>query len=190
MGELQQTIRPDIRTQDIPGYWDGIKDHERWGVVADWIRFFSPMDLLVDVGCYDTAIILEGEAKERICIDLLKFPDGFTGTKIHEEWLKVELPRTADLILCLEVVEHQTDDEVLEFTDKLFRSAHLVLVSMPLNWREGKCENHFQDPIDDKKFDYLMHHRHPLKVQDVVHKRPKDRGEEVQRVALYAGDCR
>ena len=137
------------------------------------------METLVDVGCYDTQPIYWGEAERRICVDLQKFPpprEGMLVEKIQGDWLQVELSTTADLLLCLETIEHQTDDRVLQFTRKLLDSTRLLIVSLPYDWKPGG--RHRQDHITWAKLQQLMHGLRPV----------KNLLAERQLLALYKGE--
>ena len=58
-------------------------------------------------------------------------------------------PHTFDVVLCLQVLEHQPDPAT--FARKLLQTGRVVIVSVPYRWPAGTCGDHRHDPVDEVK---------------------------------------
>jgi len=162
-------------------YWKVRHDLVYYQVVRSWMEALSPGGLLVDVGAWDTPVITWGDFAERLIVDLSPVPVSFPGVqKIQGNWLTVELPKPADLVVCLQVLEHLKDGVVEPFCQKLLRSGRRTLVSVPYRWKAGREVTHVQDPVDEAKLAGWMQ-REPSRQQIVT----EPRGGVQRLVALY-----
>ena len=55
--------------------------------------------------------------------------------------------RKYDVVLCLQVLEHL--DDPFKFTQKLFDTGNIIIISVPYKWKKGLCKEHVQDPVDE-----------------------------------------
>ena len=107
-------------------------------------------DSICDVGSWRTDMLSFLPCKRKITIDLREpfcsdDVEGITGDYLTWEAEKL------DVVTCFQVLEHIDDDHIEEFAHKLLSDAPIVVVSVPYMWPEGKCEEHFQDPVDAEK---------------------------------------
>jgi len=124
-------------------------------VVNKLLQENSPGEMLIDVGCHNTPIVLWGDFKRRVTIDLEPRPHIDGVEAIVGDWMQVQLP-IATVTLCLQTLEHLTDDVIYEFATKVRQSADIIIVSVPFMWPAGMCHWHKQDPIDAAKLDRIM----------------------------------
>jgi hypothetical protein len=54
-----------------------------------------------------------------------------------------------DLVTCFQVLEHVPDPAA--FARKLKELGRVLVVSVPYNWKKGKCKSHLHDPVDQAK---------------------------------------
>lgn len=74
-------------------------------------------------------------------------------TVIQKDFRAHPLPKEPyDLVLCLQVLEHQHDKQIPEFVRRLLASGKTLIVSVPYKWTKGAVKSHLQDPIDEAKF--------------------------------------
>ncbi len=95
-----------------------------------------------------------GRFKRRISVDIKGFPRH--NPKIEEvvsDWRQYQCDEIADLILCMQVLEHLEDEQVKPFAQKIIRLGRLAIISVPYMWEKGMCKYHCQDPIDLQKLE-------------------------------------
>ncbi|QDT30495.1 hypothetical protein Enr10x_58610 [Gimesia panareensis] len=144
-------------------YWDGRKDLNYYQTVREWLGPFS--GTLLDVGCADTPVAQWGNFGKRYAVNNRPFPDLSGVECIEADWMETELQ--ADVITCLQVIEHFETDFLREFVAKIFRSCQVAIISVPYLWSAGSCPGHHQDPIDVRKFLDLTN-REPVKLEIVT----------------------
>jgi hypothetical protein len=133
----------------IDKYWEERKNYRYYKEVTDLLDDLGYKDSIIDVGSYNTPVVTYGNFDKRYRIDKEKL-DPIEGViDIQKDWLDVDL--SADVITCLQTLEHLDDDEIKPFCKKLKSSAETLIVSVPYNWDEDRCEWHKQDPVDLKK---------------------------------------
>jgi hypothetical protein len=135
-------------------YWEERKHFKYYKFVEKWIKKISPGDSIIDVGSADTQIVLAGNFKKRIVIDKSGLYKELPNVEyFYGDFLKWKPTLVADLVLCLQVLEHQGDDEVIDFTKKLFKIGKNIIISIPYKWEKGRLKSHKQDPINMKKLE-------------------------------------
>ena len=136
-------------------YWEERKGLAYYQRVRHWIERL-PGDSLLDVGPADTPIAIWGSFKERVTVDLEHDP-GLPGVQsVVADFLTWEPGRTFDVVTCLQVVEHQTDDRVKRFAAKLLTLGTWLIVSVPYEWAHRPDGQHPQDPINMQKLVTIM----------------------------------
>lgn len=136
-------------------YWDQRCQLKYYRIVDKLLTSHSPGEMLVDVGCYDTEMILRGDFAVRVTIDPYQRPELEGVETLVADWMQVELPR-ATVIMCLQTLEHLPDALVYDFALKLRKGGNIIIVSVPYKWPKGLCKYHCQDPIDQVKLDGFM----------------------------------
>jgi hypothetical protein len=144
-------------------YWEQRSGLNYYRTVRQWIDELGPQESIIDVGARDTPVATWGTFEVRHAIDRGVLPDlpGVVG--LQQDWLTFRPPIRYSLAVCLQVIEHLSDDQVRPFVNRLFASADRVIVSVPWGWPAGTCSYHKQDPIGPHKFRRLMGRRRPLK---------------------------
>ena len=159
-------------------YWDLRKDMEYYRVVKFRLDNLRG-DTILDVGAHDTPCVTWGNFKRRVIVDPGTVPAWKGVEHIKKPWpTMINFP--VDVVLCLQVIEHISNPQVMEFTKHLFRVASILIVSVPLDWPAGTCEQQVQDPISHEKFRSVMWKRDPIwsmVVQDAGLKRLVASGE-------------
>ena len=129
------------------GYWGSRQDLAYYRLVRAWLDELGPGRLIIDVGGADTPVVTWGRFERRIVID----PGGASpleGVESHaESWLSYHPDERADVITCLQVLEHLDDEQVAAFARKLLSSGRTAIISVPYLWPAGSCEHHRQDPV-------------------------------------------
>jgi len=144
-------------------YWDGRKDLNYYRVVREWLEQLDH-ESIIDVGCADTLVVTYGKFEKRYAVNNREFPQLGGVECIEGDWMQLDL--TADVITCLQVIEHFKADYLREFVDKIFSSCKVAIISVPYMWAAGSCPGHHQDPIDIRKFLNLTN-REPVRL-DIV----------------------
>ncbi|QDT94349.1 class I SAM-dependent methyltransferase [Gimesia algae] len=158
-------------------YWDERKELNYYQIVKQWLEPFG--GTLLDVGCADTPVAQWGEFDRRIAVNDQSFPEMDGVECIQVDWL--ECDRAADVITCLQVLEHFETRVLIPFVDKIFSSCETAIISVPYMWTTGACPGHVQDPISVRKFIDLVG-RCPARL-DIV----KDSSQE-RLIALFKKD--
>lgn len=130
-------------------YWSQREGHLYYGLVREWMEELSPGRYLLDVGAWDTPVASWGRFEKRVSLDIQPRPFCWPGVDcVTADWMDCRLEERADLVLCLQVLEHLGDDLVTPFTRKLLTSGRHVLISVPYRWPRGKQPSHLQDPVE------------------------------------------
>lgn len=128
-------------------YWLRRQGYGYYRVVRRWVEEYGRGDLILDVGAMSTPVVGWGDFAARIAIDrLVQLPTVPGVTYLTADWLTYRPPR-ADLVTCLQVLEHIGDDDILPFARKLVSSCRRLIVSVPFMWPVGRCRWHRQDPV-------------------------------------------
>ena len=90
---------------------------------------------------------------------------------------KMKTQKKYDIAICMQTLEHISDEKVGMFARKLFKVSDHVLISVPYMWKKGKCPNHLQDPVDESKI-YEWINRNPTKTHISTDKK-------MQRIICY-----
>lgn len=137
-------------------YWDERNSLKYYGVVRDLLDKLGPGELLLDVGCNDTPMVQHGTFARRITVDIQPRPKLVDVEAIVADWMYLRWPHIADVVMCLQTLEHLADGVVQEFAHKLRVSGRTMLISVPYMWHKWSCVHHKQDPIDLDKLDGFM----------------------------------
>ncbi|MDX1476834.1 MAG: class I SAM-dependent methyltransferase [Saprospiraceae bacterium] len=131
-------------------YWQRRKQLHYYQVVRAWIEALSPGDWILDVGSRSTPIVKTGQFKRRTMIDIAPFNRKFAGVEqVVADWMAYPVgEKAADVVLCLQVLEHLPDDLVGPFARKLLHAGKKTIISVPHRWPEDLTPHHLQDPVD------------------------------------------
>lgn len=132
------------------GYWEARKHLAYYGAVRSLIESLSPRASILDVGGWDTPVVLWGEFERRYTCDLGRdpcFPDVVSHVGDFLEWTP---PERMSLTVCCQVIEHFPLEKAKAFAQKLLASAEVVIITVPYNWPKGE-PSHYLDPIDEAK---------------------------------------
>ncbi len=75
---------------------------------------------------------------------------------VRADFLEWKPDRSYDLVLCLQVLEHLSDEDVKAFAGKLLELGSQIIVSVPYMWPAGGESGHLQDPVTPEKLDSWM----------------------------------
>lgn len=174
-------VRKIFRLKNEDTYWNERSELFYYEVVKDFIDEFSPGDMIMDVGAWNTPVITWGDFKRRIAIDYYKMPVQPKNVEaVHADWFQYQCDAIPDVILCLQVLEHLTDDEVGPFAKKIVNSGRMAIISVPYMWEKGQCEYHPQDPVDLEKLEKWVGYAAEKYVVE-------ERDESKRLVALFKG---
>jgi hypothetical protein len=82
-------------------------------------------------------------------VDLDPFFEDYDGVEqVVTDWMDYPIEEKADLVLCLQVLEHLEDELVAPFAKKILASGKRAIISVPHKWPDTACEQHLQDPVD------------------------------------------
>tara|TARA_R110002124_G_scaffold283216_1_gene458983 strand:+ start:13729 stop:14217 length:489 start_codon:yes stop_codon:yes gene_type:complete len=129
-------------------YWSDRQHLNYYATVKQWLEPFS--GTLLDIGCADTPVAQWGNFEKRYAVNDLPFPPLDGVECLQADWMKCDL--AADVITCLQVLEHFKPSVLIPFVDKIFSSCETAIISVPYMWPAGLCRGHVQDPIDVRKF--------------------------------------
>jgi hypothetical protein len=147
-----QGLQPDAAPSPLPEeniYWEKRVELFYYEVVKEWIQKQGEGGWILDVGARSTPIVLEGTFSRRTAIDIIPFRHVLEGVEqIETNWMEFPLQGQADLVLCLQVLEHLDDELVAPFAQKVLKAGKRAIISVPYKWSEKDCEHHLQDPVD------------------------------------------
>ena len=162
-------------------YWQRRSKLFYYQIVKSWIDELSPGEWILDVGSKHTPIVKDTAFQRKTMLDLTPFKKEFPGIEqVVADWFEYDMQGKADLVLCLQVLEHLPDDIVGPFARKLLSSGRHVIISVPYEWSEKACVYHLQDPVTIEKL-HNWTQQEPVK----FHIESRDRRERL--VALYKG---
>ena len=147
-------VRKILGLKPRADYWQSRSDLYYYKIVKALIDNYPPGNLIVDIGGWDTPGVTWGNFKNRLSVDLYLKPRN--NPKIQEvkmDWMKYKLNQRADLVVCLQVLEHIPDGVVNDFAKKILNSCQAAVISAPYKWPKGKCIHHLQDPVDLEKLE-------------------------------------
>lgn len=132
------------------------KDLNYYKKIREKILDFSPNTSILDVGPGGINLVLTGDFVCRCVVNRepmtgVKYPNTHV---IISDWLEAKLPLTKfNLVLCCQVLEHLSDEEIKPFVDKLLEVSKggNLIISVPYKWSEDECKYHKQDPVDLEK---------------------------------------
>lgn len=133
------------------GYWDRRTHFIYYRYVDLMVRgLAADANSLVDVGSADARYV-EGFdwIPHRHALDITAPYSSENVRGIEADFFDFEPEEKYDFATCLQVLEHIPDAEA--FAQKLFQTAHRVLISVPYLWEEGSTDGHLHDPVDQDK---------------------------------------
>ena len=135
----------------VSGYWSNRRDFNYYREVLRLARVHAPEGrTALDVGARDTAVLRSLDwFTHRVALDIQPYPARRGIERVVADFRTYRVPRSFDLVLCLQVLEHLEEPEA--FTRKLLESGRTVIVSVPYRWPEGTGPGHVQDPVDEVK---------------------------------------
>lgn len=149
MGVISRMLRKYILPRDTRDYWEKRQGMYYYQIVREWIEELSPGAWIVDVGSNITPVVAWGDFARRTMLDRRKFKKAYPGIEqIEAGWLEYAIEGEADVVVCLQVLEHLTDTEVVPFARKLLTAGKHTIISVPYKWPEDDCRWHKQDPVD------------------------------------------
>ncbi len=105
---------------------------------------------LIDVGSADAQYIENfAWTPKRNTLDIREPYSSENVAGIEMDFFDFEPEEKYDFATCLQVLEHIPDAEA--FAQKLFQTAHRVLISVPYLWEKGSTKSHVYDPVDGDK---------------------------------------
>lgn len=142
-------------------YWEQRKDYNYYKAVRRLLESLGRGNSILDVGSANTPVATYGDFENRYRVDKSKLEELEGVNTVHSDWMDFCVNRSYSVVVCCQVIEHLTDDEIKPFVDKLFESGENVIISVPYLWPEDACEGHHQDPINLEKFTRLVGGRDP-----------------------------
>ena len=160
-------------------YWESRKNLNYYKQIKIWLEQLTGFDSIIDVGSADTPIATWGEFNHRIAVNKEYKPELENVDCIKNYWMQLDLK--ADVITCLQVLEHFETDYLKEFSKKILQSSKVAIISVPYNWQKGMCKYHKQDPINLQKLLDLIE-QEPIKFEVVTDRNTK------RLIALFKGE--
>jgi hypothetical protein len=147
--------RPAWRRVGAPlglgGYWAYRRHFQYYREVVRLARTYVPAGgSVLDVGASDTMVLSRLDwFRRRVALDIKRIPAQPGAERVRADFLEYRPESPFDLVICLQVLEHQ--EEVEPFARKLLHTGRTVIVSVPYEWPAGRREGHPQDPISEAK---------------------------------------
>lgn len=147
-------------------YWEGRRSCLYYRRVRELLESMPPAGTLVDIGGHSTPVVTWGQFGRRILIDPTLRPDGPRHHGVDhipaawplgpDDWRdldgqEVEPIVRAEVITCLQVMEHVATDKIRGFARALLGSAETLIVTVPYRWKPGRNKSHVHDPVDQDK---------------------------------------
>ncbi len=142
-----------LPTQQDSEYWASRASFNYYNVVEAWINEQGTGDWIIDVGSRSTPMALKGDFGRRTMIDIEPFTESIDGVElVNADWMEFPIDQKADLVLCLQVLEHLDDELVGPFAKRVIAAGKRSIISVPYRWKEKACATHLQDPVNFDKF--------------------------------------
>lgn len=147
--------RPAWRTVGGPlglaGYWAHRRHFQYYREVVRLARTYVPAGgSVLDVGANDTLLLGRLDwFRRRVALDRNPIPAQPGAERVRSDFLDYRPESPFDLVICLQVLEHQ--DVAEPFARKLLHTGRMVIVSVPHEWPAGRRANHPQDPVSEAK---------------------------------------
>jgi hypothetical protein len=133
----------------LTSYW-GQRKHLRYyqEVLGVARAHASTAQSALDVGAGDTELVRWLDwIPLRVALDPRPADPVPNVERVVANFLDYRPPRTFDLVICLQVLEHLEDP--VTFLRKLLSTGRTVIVSVPYRWPKGLAPRHVQDPVDE-----------------------------------------
>jgi len=149
-------------------------------------RLAAEATSIIDVGSHDVGLLEQfGWIERRTSLDLRRPYASPTVDGVKADFLAYEPAARFDFAICLQVLEHIPDAQA--FAQKLLRTAHNVLVSVPYRWPAHSNPHHCHDPVAEAKL-ALWFGRAPS--YDVIVEEPlRDRRKARRLIAYYQDEA-
>ena len=153
-------------------YWNSRKSLHYYRQARAYARTYSPNGrTLLDVGGgvgMGCRFLDEFPNFDRTSVERCSTIHTLSGVRvIKTDFLKWQIDRWYDIVLCLQVLEHVPSPG--RFAEKLFECGQIVIISVPYQWEAGRCRWHLHDPIDELTL-YEWTQRKPIE-QSIVDQR-------------------
>jgi len=137
------------KKKHIDSYYHGRKDFKYYKKVKEVLNSLH-FSSIIDIGCRKSPIMagLRNNVYKAM-LDIQEIPPMDGIHMIQADFYKWKPDRKYDVALCLQVLEHL--DKPKEFAQKLLEVGKTVVISVPYKWKEGLCNYHTQDPVDESK---------------------------------------
>ncbi len=104
---------------------------------------------ILDIGSFKVDLISDLNFKERVSVSLEepinnKFVKGYT-----MDFMDFKSDTKFDVVTAFQVIEHVINAK--EFTQKIFNSGNIIIISLPYKWASYTTSQHVHDPIDEEK---------------------------------------
>src|SRR5690606_396126 len=114
-------------------------------------RYCGEPSSVIDVGSNQTPTLEwhRRDGRRLVSIDLRR-PYVAEGVEsVTGDFLRYKPDTVFDLVTCFQVLEHVKDPSA--FAGKMLSIGKTLVVSVPYQWRKGRCKWHIHDPVDEQK---------------------------------------
>ena len=147
------------------------------------IRNENKSESIIDIGGWAGSFVSRTLIDEKVCLDLeTKVECNDDVRNIIHDFLTWEPDKEYDIVICMQTLEHISDEEVGIFARKLFEVSKHVLISVPYMWKKGQSSNHLQDPVNEEKI-YEWTEKRPTKTHISTDK-------NMQRIICYYNESK
>jgi SAM-dependent methyltransferase len=140
-----------LRRFGWPTYWDARRHYRYYRDVVELARRYVPEGgRVLDVGAFAAELLRElNWFDERVALDVRYMMPRPGVETVIADFQQYEPDRRFDLVLCLQVLEHQPSPE--HFARKLLDTGRTVIISVPYRWPPNDHSSHLHDPVDEAK---------------------------------------
>ena len=168
--------RYEERRKDMNYYKDALN-------IIEEIKNENSSESIIDIGGWAGKFVSKTEINEKVCLDIeTKTESNDDVRNIIHDFLTWKPDKEYDIAICMQTLEHISDEKVGIFARKLFEVSNHILISVPYMWKKGKCPNHLQDPVDENKI-YEWMKRNPTKTHISTDK-------NMQRIICYYNESK
>ena len=104
---------------------------------------------IIDIGSNGVDLISFLPIKTKVSLDIVNPIKNDKVIGLKQDFFTYKPDRKFDIVTCFQVIEHI--QEAKSFTQKLLKTGNIIVISLPYKWKNGACEYHCQDPIDETK---------------------------------------
>jgi hypothetical protein len=145
----RQWRRPRTAAARQEAYWARRRDLAYYREVLRLARLHAPSaSSVIDVGSMNSPFVQQFDwIPEKVSLDLERRGRLRGVRSVRADFMRYEVGRFYDLVLCLQVLEHQPEPRL--FAQRLLQCGRTVIVSVPHRWPRGLEPTHLHDPIDE-----------------------------------------